>query len=453
MGKNAKVLGMLFLILGIVCIGMYFVLGEKFSNHKVIFDSNGGTAVAEQVIKNGGKAVKPTDPTKEDNEFIEWQLNGAAYNFDNVVTSNITLKANWKEVVKHNIKVTLEDKEYTADIVDGELITLEDLEIPEKEGYTVKFYNESDEEFDITTKPTSDMVLKAKYYEIKTFTVKFNSNGGSKVDDIKAKEGTTIEEPKSTKDGYVLDGWYIGEEKFNFETPISKDITLKARWNDGEKINVIFKVDDTVYKTISVRENTKVSKPSNPTKKGYKFVEWQLDGKAFDFNTKITEEITLTAVFEESTSVTVTFNSDGGSAVASQEVETGGKAKQPTAPTKNGYKFIEWDYNGKKFDFNTAINDNIKLTAVWAKTYTVKFNSNGGTAVASQTVEEGEKASKPANPTKDGATFAEWLLSNSTYDFDTPVTEDIELVARYEKVTQSTDETPDVGDVEEDNNN
>ena len=99
-----------------------------------------------------------------------------------------------------------------------------------------------------------------------------------------------------------------------------------------------------------------MSKPTNPTKKGYKFVEWQLDGKAFDFNTKITAETTLTAVFEESKTVTVTFDSDGGSSVKAQEIETGSKATAPANPTKSGYKFVEWQLNGKKYDFNTAPN-------------------------------------------------------------------------------------------------
>ena len=55
------------------------------------------------------------------------------------------------------------------------------------------------------------------------------------------------------------------------------------------------------------------------------------------------------------------------------------------------------------------------------KEYTVTFDSNGGSVVASQTVKEGGKVKEPTDPTRDGYTFAGWYLSLSDkeeYDFD-----------------------------------
>ena len=297
MGKGSKIIGVILLILGIACISLYFVMGDKFTNAKVTFDSDGGTAVSEQIVKKGEKVIKPTDPTKENNEFIEWRLNGTAYNFDNTVSNDIVLKAAWNEIIRHNVKVTLEEQDYNTTVHDGEVLTLEELNLPAKEGFLIKLYKAEDEEYDLTTPVVADLELTAMYVEIKTYTIKFNSNGGSKVEDLKVQEGTTATEPEVTKSGFVLDGWYNGEEKFDFNTPITKDLSLKARWNDGPKINVIFMTDDTVYKTISVKENSTVTKPSNPSKKGFKFVEWRLEGQAFDFKTKITAEITLIAHF------------------------------------------------------------------------------------------------------------------------------------------------------------
>lgn len=51
--------------------------------------------------------------------------------------------------------------------------------------------------------------------------------------------------------------------------------------------------------TIEVLEGTKVDKPSDPTKEGYKFIHWLLDGKEFDFNTIIDKEITLVAKWKD----------------------------------------------------------------------------------------------------------------------------------------------------------
>ena len=70
------------------------------------------------------------------------------------------------------------------------------------------------------------------------------------------------------------------------------------------------------------------------------------------------------------------------------------------------------------------------------KTFTVTFDSNGGSAVASQTVKEGEKAAKPANPTRDGYTFEGWFADEAlktAYDFNTPVTSDITLYADWDR--------------------
>ena len=447
MGKNTKTIGLICLVLGILCFGMYFILGDKYSNYKVTFDSDGGTIVAEQIIKIGDKATRPTDPTKDNYEFVEWRLNGVAYNFSSVVPGNIILKAFWNQIINHNVKVTLDGNEYAADIREGNYITPEVLNIPAKEGFKVKFYNENNEEFDINSGVQTDLVLTAKYAEIKYYTVKFNSNGGTKVDDLKVEEDTMATEPSVTKDGFILDGWYNGEEKFDFSTPITKNLTLKARWNDGPKVNVIFMVDGTVYKTIPVNENTAVTKPTNPTKKGYIFVEWQLDGSAYDFSNKVTSEITLTAKFEEKTTYTVTFNSDGGSSVASQEVTD--KVTKPADPTKKDYRFIEWQLNGKKFDFDkTTVTSDITLKAIWEKEvtkFTVTFNNDDNTLITTQIVDKGGKATKPADPTKKDYRFVEWVYNHAAYNFDTPVTSNITLTARYERITEQNagDQLPD----------
>ena len=67
--------------------------------------------------------------------------------------------------------------------------------------------------------------------------------------------------------------------------------------------------------------------------------------------------------------------------------------------------------------------------------YTVSFRANGhGTAPAAQTVTEGNKATKPANPTAVGYTFGGWYTEaqcRNVYDFDTPVTENLTLYAKW----------------------
>lgn len=64
-------------------------------------------------------------------------------------------------------------------------------------------------------------------------------------------------------------------------------------------------------------------------------------------------------------SYTVTFNSNGGSAVTAQTVEEGATVTQPTAPTKTGYSFGGWTLNGQSYDFTTPVTDAIELVATW----------------------------------------------------------------------------------------
>ena len=74
------------------------------------------------------------------------------------------------------------------------------------------------------------------------------------------------------------------------------------------------------------------------------------------------------------------------------------------------------------------------LKAKWAKkvvNYIVTFDSSGGSSIASQTVQSGQTASKPKDPTKTGYTFDGWYLNNKIYNFNTPVTKNITLLANY----------------------
>ena len=67
------------------------------------------------------------------------------------------------------------------------------------------------------------------------------------------------------------------------------------------------------------------------------------------------------------------------------------------------------------------------------ETYTVRFDSNGGTRVSSHTVEEGVRAYEPNVPTRNGYTFLGWYLNGREFNFSTRIYEDITLEAKWEK--------------------
>lgn len=108
---------------------------------------------------------------------------------------------------------------------------------------------------------------------------------------------------------------------------------------------------------------------------------------------------------------TVTFQSEGGSEVASQ-IRANTPADQPADPTKEGYTFIGW-YNGEsEWDFETPVTPvtpDLTLTAKWQlNQYTITFDTAGGSEVAPITQDYGTTITAPANPTKTGYTFAGW---------------------------------------------
>lgn len=82
---------------------------------------------------------------------------------------------------------------------------------------------------------------------------------------------------------------------------------------------------------------------------------------------------------------------------------------------------------------NSNSNNNQNTQPTQPVKYNVYFNSNGGSSVQSQIIEEGQHASKPQNPSRDGYNFIEWTLNNETYDFSKTVNSNITLVAKWQK--------------------
>lgn len=118
---------------------------------------------------------------------------------------------------------------------------------------------------------------------------------------------------------------------------------------------------------------------------------------------------------------TVTFDSNGGSAVTAQSIEAGQKATKPADPTKDGFDFKGWTLNGSAYDFNSAVNGNITLVATWEQkqvvptTYTVSFAANGGKGTMADVTGISGEYTLPANgfTAPDGMQFKAWMVGGS----------------------------------------
>ncbi|MGM9970799.1 MAG: pectinesterase family protein [Anaeroplasmataceae bacterium] len=145
----------------------------------------------------------------------------------------------------------------------------------------------------------------------------------------------------------------------------------------------------------------------------------------------------------ETTEYTVTFNVNGGTAINSKVVNSGSTVSKPTDPTKTGYEFKGWYKDAEctqAYDFTSAVNANITLYAKWevpAAVYKVTF-VNGEETNTVDTV--GGKATKPADPSKGSVTvnhkttsytFDGWYNGDTKFDFNSTVTENLTLTAKF----------------------
>ena len=231
--------------------------------------------------------------------------------------------------------------------------------------------------------------------------------------------------------------------------PGEKSVTVYSATESVQTYTVTFNADggSPAPQSQNVEEGGTVSEPETITKAGFVFEGWYKEANfinLWDFDTDpVTTATTIYAKWVEA--FTVTFNSNGGSAETAQTVLDGGRVTRPTDPTRSGYVFAGWYKESSLttlWNFATdTVTTNITLYAKWLTPFTVTFNSDGGSAVAPQTVLEGNTAVQPADPIKANAgfyagtpsayTFAGWRLSGAAYNFSTPVTSNITLTANW----------------------
>ena len=312
-----------------------------------------------------------------------------------------------------------------------------------------------------------------------THTVTFNSNGGTKIAPKEVVSGVKIKAPSTpTKDKYLFRGWYEDDTfsiPFDFNnTPITADITLYAKWEAANSIKEIRLAGDFQYGTVPVgtlpsfnpatttdsitidRTNsdwaykmqnglwsrfglkTPTAVNDGKTYYGYDFCVKTNDGYQLASDLKVIyngEDVTSTVDIMKASwgayvtvdlgkaigtpvVYTITFNSNDGTSVESQNVNAGEKLEEPTpAPTKVGFTFDGWYEDSTfstKFDFNTPITDNMTLYAKWTENkYTLTFDANGGSGTMAPKADLTGEYTLPANEftAPSGKQFKGWSLT------------------------------------------
>ncbi|GHT80025.1 hypothetical protein FACS189467_1010 [Bacteroidia bacterium] len=459
----------------------------EYDSYTVTFNTQGGTARSPINVESGSTITAPAAPTKVGSIFLGWYKEAGltnAWDFaTDVVTANITLYAKWLVPVTG---VTLNKS--TTSLVIGAQETLTATVEPNNatnQGVTWVSSDDGKASVDGTGKVTAVAVGTAtitvttdygSYTATCNVTVSATSVAVTSVSLDKVATslvigGTetltpTIAPNNATNQNVSWSSNNTGVAEVDGTGKVTAKAvgtaTITVTTADGSKTATCTVTVSATSVTVTfdaqggsavapqvIAEGGKATQPANPTLAGFTFAGWYKEASyaaAWNFVTDaVTANITLYAKWIDATvpTHTVTFDAQGGSTIAAQTIAQGEKVTQPANPTKAGYTFGGWY---KEASCTTAWNfasdvvtANVTLYAKWTEesvtTYTVTFNVQGGSAVASQTIAQGEKVNQPANPTKAGYTFGGWYkeatCTNAWNFASNVVTANVTLYAKW----------------------
>lgn len=460
------------------------------------FDTKeGGTEIPDVVQDEGYTVAKPADPTRENYRFAGWYLGGSEYNFDSVVSQDLTIEAKWvlQCYLVFDLGYGEESNVYykTAPKDIGLTVGTDELKKnPSRAGFKfMGWYTEKDGQ---GTKIEDDKFpyvlekMETVFYAYwkESFTIVFDAdNETSETSDVAVLKGDAITEQEAPDtpvyENYRFDGWFSernggGTEFRAGETVFADDTPKKyyAKWvrqyvvtidtNGGPQYGDPFKVDT----------GSKLSQPnaSYHVKKGHDFVNWQIDGVPVDFDTYVVEkDVTLVATYEAQ-QYNVIFIAETGEVIATVNgnpsyagtFEFGStitaESLNVVCPTET-HRFVEWTYGGVRYgnydedgkfvDFTITEEypDGLTLTAKWQRQYRVTLVSNESEST-DIFVDEGNtlNASDIDNPSQYGYVFEYWLDGETRFESMT-MTEDILLKAKWHldtfKITYRIEGQPD----------
>lgn len=178
--------------------------------------------------------------------------------------------------------------------------------------------------------------------------------------------------PEPTKENYTFAGWYNGDEKFDFTTVPTGDVTLTAKWTANDYYVSFVTEHGDPPTSQNVKYNGTANDPGKLSEDGYTFIGWYTDDTydtEFDFTQPITGNTTVYAKWTAK-DYEVSFVTEHGDAPASQNVPYNGTAKDPGKLMAEGYTFIGWytdNTHTKEFNFSTPITGDTKVYAKWEK--------------------------------------------------------------------------------------
>ena len=320
--------------------------------------------------------------------------------------------------------------------------------------FTVNGDDETPTEGSYTVEDLSaDQTVVAGFTPI-TYNLTYTLNGGTATNPATYTiETTTFTLNNPTKTGYDFAGWKLnGEGDAMMEVTIAAGSTgnksYTATWTPIEYQIALTLDGGSAENPATYTIESEAITLNNPTKTGHTFKGWKLNGEG-DALMEVTiahgstGDKAYTATWQIN-QYTISFNSNGGTEVDAIKQDYASEVTAPDDPTRTGYTFAGWTPAVPE----TIPAENIELTAQWTiNQYTITFNSNGGTEVDAIQQNYASEVTAPANPTREGYTFAGW-------DAEIPATipaQNVTINATWTAIVYTLSYNLDGGDVAEAN--
>ena len=486
----------------------------KQNNEKtVLYVANGGVfadgnETMEGVTDSDGVARQPLAPTREGYTFTGWTYDAAGtepVDFTKPIQGggqHATFFAQWAELANNekdvlyvaNGGVFADGNEVLQGVTDGDGVARQPL-APTREGYTFAGWTYDREGTDPVDfdNPLVGGGKHATLYaqwnaveEDNSIDVLYVANGGTFFDGSDALQGVTdgdgvARQPLApTREGYTFAGWTYdaaGTDPVDFSKPLvggGDHATLFAQWDmvvEDNSIDVLYVANGGTFfdgnETLQgVTDGDGVARqPLAPTREGYTFAGWTYDAAGtdpVDFSKPLVgggDHATLFAQWTEDKGADVDENKNvkdvlyfanggvffDGNVTLQGVTDSDGVARQPLAPTREGYTFAGWTYDSEgtdPVDFSKPVQgggDHVTFYAQWTKnetpaveTHKVNFYVDGSTTTVE--VEDGKTVDQPNDPSVDGFDFVGWSSSKESFkkfDFSTPITEDTTVYAFF----------------------
>ena len=479
---------------------------------EILYVANGGTFfdgndTMQGVTDTDGIARLPLQPTREGYDFLGWSYDrdgNDPVDFTKAIVAgsgHATVYAQWKQ---NNEKTVLyvanggafaDGNETMEGVTDSDGVARQPL-APTREGYTFTgwTYDAAGTEPVDFTKPIpgggQHVTFFAQWAELANNekNVLYVANGGVFADGNETLQGVTdgdgvARQPLApTREGYTFAGWTYdskGKDPVDFSKPVQgggDHVTFYAQWtkdkgtDENVKVVLYFANGGTFFdgnETLQgVTDGDGVARqPLAPTRDGYTFAGWTYDSEGtdpVDFSKPLVgggDHATLFAQWTEDKGADVDENKNvkdvlyfanggvffDGNVTLQGVTDSDGVARQPLAPTREGYTFAGWTYDSEgtePVDFTKPVQgggDHVTFYAQWTKnetpavqTHKVNFYVDGSTTTVE--VEDGKTVAQPSDPSVDGFNFVGWSSSKESFkkfDFSTPITEDTTVYAFF----------------------